>query len=52
MLSGLRTHTPTASAPPRDIFRLLRYARRYWPALAASVFFFAVVGLSQGLLVS
>jgi subfamily B ATP-binding cassette protein MsbA len=52
MLSGLRTHTPTAAAPPRDIFRLLRYARRYWPAIAASVFFFAVVGLSQGLLAS
>jgi len=52
MLSGIRTHTPTASAPPRDIFRLLGYARRYWPALAASVFCFAVVGLSQGLLAS
>jgi subfamily B ATP-binding cassette protein MsbA len=34
-----------------ELLRLLRYARRYIPALAASVIFMAVVGLSQGLLV-
>jgi subfamily B ATP-binding cassette protein MsbA len=34
-----------------ELFRLLRYARRYVPALLASVVFMAVVGLSQGLLV-
>ena len=35
----------------KDFSRLLRYAKPYWPALAASVLFMAVVGLSQGLLV-
>ncbi len=35
----------------KDFHRLLRYARPYLPALVASVFFMAVVGLSQGLLV-
>jgi subfamily B ATP-binding cassette protein MsbA len=34
-----------------DLYRLLRYARAYIPALLASVFFMAVVGMSQGLLV-
>ena len=34
-----------------ELFRLLRYARSYIPALLASVVFMAVVGLSQGLLV-
>jgi ATP-binding cassette, subfamily B, bacterial MsbA len=34
-----------------DLYRLLRYARPYVPALLASVFFMAIVGLSQGLLV-
>jgi subfamily B ATP-binding cassette protein MsbA len=34
----------------KDFSRLLRYAKPYWPALAASVIFMAVVGLSQGLL--
>lgn len=34
----------------KDFSRLLRYAKPYWPALAASVLFMAVVGLSQGLL--
>ncbi len=33
-----------------DLFRLLRYAKPYAPALIASVVFMAVVGLSQGLL--
>jgi ATP-binding cassette, subfamily B, bacterial MsbA len=36
---------------PRDFYRLFGYARRYTPALLASVFFMAIVGLSQGLLV-
>ncbi len=35
----------------KDIYRLLRYARPYLPALFASVVFMAIVGLSQGLLV-
>ena len=35
----------------KDLLRLLRYARRYAPALLASVVFMAVVGLSQALLV-
>ena len=35
----------------KDLYRLLRYARPYSPALAASVLFMAIVGLSQGLLV-
>ncbi|MGA8028116.1 MAG: ABC transporter transmembrane domain-containing protein, partial [Bryobacteraceae bacterium] len=35
----------------KDLFRLLRYAKPYGPALVASVLFMAVVGLSQGLLV-
>lgn len=35
----------------RELSRLLRYARPYVPALIASVFFMAIVGLSQGLLV-
>lgn len=34
-----------------DLYRLLRYAKPYIPALLASVIFMAVVGLSQGLLV-
>ncbi len=34
-----------------DLYRLLRYARPYSPALLASVVFMAIVGLSQGLLV-
>ena len=34
----------------RDLYRLLRYAKPYIPALIASVIFMAVVGLSQGLL--
>ncbi len=34
-----------------DLLRLLRYARRYIPALLASVVFMAIVGMSQGLLV-
>jgi ATP-binding cassette, subfamily B, bacterial MsbA len=34
-----------------DLYRLLRYARPYIPALLLSVIFMAVVGLSQGLLV-
>ena len=33
-----------------ELFRLLRYARRYMPALLASVVLMAVVGASQGLL--
>jgi ATP-binding cassette, subfamily B, bacterial MsbA len=37
---------------PQDLFRLLRYARPYSPALLASVFFMAIVGLSQGVLVT
>jgi subfamily B ATP-binding cassette protein MsbA len=36
---------------PREFYRLFHYARRYTPALLASVFFMAIVGLSQGLLV-
>ena len=35
----------------KELYRLLRYARPYVPALLASVVFMAVVGLSQGLLV-
>ncbi len=35
----------------KDLYRLLRYAKPYLPALLASVVFMAVVGLSQGLLV-
>ena len=35
----------------KDLYRLLRYARPYIPALLLSVIFMAVVGLSQGLLV-
>lgn len=35
----------------KDFYRLLRYAKPYSPALIVSVFFMAVVGLSQGLLV-
>ena len=35
----------------KDLYRLLRYARPYLPALLLSVLFMAVVGLSQGLLV-
>ena len=35
----------------KDLYRLLRYAKPYFPALIASVLFMAVVGLSQGLLV-
>lgn len=35
----------------KELFRLLRYARPYIPALLASVVFMAIVGLSQGLLV-
>ncbi len=35
----------------KDLYRLLRYARPYMPALLAAVVFMAVVGLSQGLLV-
>ncbi len=34
-----------------DLYRLLRYARPYIPALLLSVVFMAIVGLSQGLLV-
>jgi ATP-binding cassette, subfamily B, bacterial MsbA len=34
-----------------DLYRLLRYAKPYIPALLLSVIFMAVVGLSQGLLV-
>ena len=34
----------------KELFRLLRYAKPYSPALVASVFFMAIVGLSQGLL--
>ena len=34
-----------------DLYRLLRYAKPYLPALFLSVLFMAVVGLSQGLLV-
>jgi len=33
----------------RDLFRLLRYARRYWPHLVASVFLMACVGLAHAL---
>lgn len=41
-------------APPssKDLFRLLHYARPYSPALLVSVFFMAIVGLSQGVLVT
>ncbi len=35
----------------KDLFRLLRYAKPYGPALLASILFMAVVGLSQGILV-
>lgn len=35
----------------KEFYRLFHYARRYTPALLASVFFMAIVGLSQGLLV-
>jgi ATP-binding cassette, subfamily B, bacterial MsbA len=35
----------------KDLFRLLRYAKPYLPALLASVILMAIVGLSQGLLV-
>lgn len=35
----------------KDLSRLLRYAKPYMPALLLSVFFMAIVGLSQGLLV-
>lgn len=34
----------------KDLYRLLRYAKPYSPALIASVLFMAIVGLSQGLL--
>lgn len=34
-----------------DLYRLLRYAKPYLPALLLSVIFMAIVGLSQGLLV-
>ncbi len=34
-----------------DLYRILRYAKPYTPALLLSVVFMAVVGLSQGLLV-
>ncbi|MBV9613292.1 MAG: ABC transporter ATP-binding protein, partial [Acidobacteriaceae bacterium] len=34
----------------KELSRLLRYARPYVPALLASIFFMAIVGLSQGLL--
>lgn len=34
----------------KDLYRLLRYAKPYIPALLLSVVFMAVVGLSQGLL--
>ncbi len=62
-LEGLPNNcAESAFAPParvskaqhtsRDLFRLLRYARPYSPALLASVIFMAVVGLSQGVLVT
>lgn len=35
----------------KDLYRLLRYARPYSPALLASILFMAIVGLSQGFLV-
>jgi subfamily B ATP-binding cassette protein MsbA len=35
----------------KEFYRLFHYARRYTAALLASVFFMAIVGLSQGLLV-
>ncbi len=35
----------------KELYRLLRYAGPYLPALIASIVFMAVVGLSQGLLV-
>ena len=35
----------------KDLYRLLKYAKPYSPALLASVIFMAIVGLSQGLLV-
>ena len=35
----------------KELYRLVRYARPYIPALLASVLFMAIVGLSQGLLV-
>lgn len=35
----------------KDLYRLLRYAKPYLPALLASVVFMAIVGISQGLLV-
>lgn len=35
----------------KDLYRLLRYAKPYIPALLASVVFMAIVGLSQGFLV-
>jgi subfamily B ATP-binding cassette protein MsbA len=35
----------------KELYRLLRYARPYVAALFASVFFMAIVGLSQGVLV-
>ncbi len=38
--------------PSRDLFRLLGYARPYGPALLVSVVLMAVVGLSQGVLVT
>lgn len=35
----------------KELYRLLRYARPYTPALLASVFLMAIVGASQGLLI-
>ena len=35
----------------KELGRLLRYARAYFPALVASVVFMAIVGLSQGLII-
>jgi subfamily B ATP-binding cassette protein MsbA len=33
-----------------DLLRLLAYARRYWPALAASIFLMACVGAAHGMM--
>ena len=35
----------------KELYRLLRFARPYTPALLASVFLMAIVGASQGLLI-
>ena len=42
---------PGRGARLKELYRLLRFARPYTPALLASVFLMAIVGASQGLLI-